>query len=388
MKKYKISSVIYVVMFVVLIGITGLISSFKLIRFYVNDEVVNNEYTEEMGSKFDVDIASNFCKQFEFVNLNGAFHRLLGHREMNDVVKLNNGHLLQPIGYAEDEVLEGYADRVGGLNEYLKERGTDLLYVMTPHQVCPYHNQLPAGIQDYGNSDIDRMLEYVSARGVDTIDIRERMHDDNIDQCNMIYATDHHWTTEAGFYAYGIYEDYIMEKTGCTVDPKISDESQYTIKKYEKWHLGSWGHSTGKYFTGIDDFDLYIPDFETSITSDEGKTGSLQDMSYDYTLLQKRDITSKYVYDDVLEPACRHYVNNNCDNDIKVLMVGDSFSRTVYPFLTIGFKEVQFVWNYDTKYMTLDYIEEYDPDVVIIQYYPAFGIKPFAYEFQIPEDLE
>lgn len=386
MKKYKIASVIYVLLFVIFVGLVGLFSAKNLISFYVNDEVVNNEYTEEMGSKFDIDVASTFFEQFEFVNLNGAFHRLFGQREMNDVVKLNNGHLLQPIGYVEDDVLKGYADRVGKLNTYLQARGTDLLYVMTPHQVCPYHNQLPVGIEDYGNSDIDRMLEYVNEQGVDTIDIRKRMHDDGIDQCNMIYATDHHWTTGAGLYAYGIYEDYIKEKTGCVVDERIADESQYTIQKYKNWHLGSWGHSTGKYFTGVDDFDLYIPNFDTAITNDLGETGKMQDMSYDYTLLQKRDTTSKYVYDDVLEPACRHYVNQNCPNDVKLLVLGDSFSRTVYPFLTIGFKEVNFVWNYDTSSVTLDYIEKYDPDVVIIQYYPAFGIKPFSYEFEVVED--
>ena len=49
------------------------------------------------------------------------------------------------------------------------------------------------------------------------------MHEDGIDQYDMMYRTDHHWTTEAGFYAYGILEGYIVEKTGCNVDARVSD---------------------------------------------------------------------------------------------------------------------------------------------------------------------
>ncbi|MBQ0027097.1 MAG: hypothetical protein KBS96_00700 [Lachnospiraceae bacterium] len=387
MKKFKISSLVYVALFVLLIGVVGFFSAKKLVSFYVNDEIVNNEYDEERGSKLEMDIASNFFGQFEFVNINGLFHRILGQREMNEVVKLKNGHLYHPIGYVDDETLEKYADRVALFDKYLESRGTDLIYIMTPYQICPYHDYLPEGIEEYGNSDVDRMFAYLDVRGVDTLDIRKRMHDDGIDQCDMIYITDHHWTTQAGFYAYGLLEDYIKDKTGCEVDAKITDESQYDIRKYEKWHLGSWGNDVGRYFAGVDDFYLYVPKFDTNLTNDFGQTGKMQELAYNMEPLQKRDVSSKYTYDHVLTNSAQHFVNNDCINDVKVLIVGDSFSRTVCPFLAMGYSEMDFMPDYETSRITMEYIEKYDPDVVIMLYYPSFGIRSTAYEFQVPEDL-
>ena len=75
----------------------------------------------------------------------------------------------------------------------------------------------------------------------------------------MMYKTDHHWTTRAGFYAYCKLEDYLTQIFQCDVDSRIGDINNYNIEVYEKWHLGSNGQRTGIYFAGIDDFELIVP---------------------------------------------------------------------------------------------------------------------------------
>jgi hypothetical protein len=207
------------------------------------------------------------------------------------------------------------------------------------------------------------------------------MYEDGIDHYDMMYKTDHHWNTEAGFYAYGILEDYIVSKTGCKVDERISNIDNYTVTKYKNWHLGSRGQRTGRYFAGIDDFDLIIPNFETQIQNNAGDVGNMQDIIINMEPLSKKEYTSRYTYDLVLENSLGHCININSENDIKILIVSDSFSKAVNPFLIMGFSEIQYVYDRDVSSINPNYIEEYNPDIVILLYYADNAMGNGAYTF-------
>lgn len=378
-KNRKLSSAGFALVFVLLIVVIGLISLKDLINFYVNDEIDYNEWKADLGDKLETDVASTFFQKFQFVNLNGAIRNLLGEQEMNGVVKLDNGYLLVPFSYSSDDYLQNCADKVVSFNNYLEQRGTTLIYASTPYTSGKYDPEIPIGVQDHGNDNIDRFIAMLNAADIDTIDFRETMYEDGIDHYSMMYKTDHHWNTEAGFYAYGIFEDYIIAKTGCNVDERISDIDNYFIITYEDWHLGSRGQRTGRYYTGIDDFDLILPDFETTIQNNAGTIGNMQDLVINMEPLFNKQYTSRYTYDHVLGGALGNYVNLDCKNDIKILFVTDSFARAVNPYMIMGFREVAYVYDHDTSAITPEYIEEYDPDVVILMYYPEVLQESYNY---------
>lgn len=378
----KISSIAYFIIFGLVIVMMGIMSFRNLMKFYVNDEVDYNEWTVDLGSKFETDVATTFFKKFQFVNVNGAIRNILGQREMHGVVKLNNGYLHSPIAYVDDTTLQGYADNLSDFNFYLKERGTDLVFAVPPYTSGKYDPQLPEGIVDYGNDDVDRLVEYIHLTGVDIIDFRETMYEDGINHYDMMYRTDHHWNTAAGFYAYEYLEDYIINATDCKVDKRVSNLDNYTIKTYREWHLGSRGRMTGRYFAGIDDFNLYIPNFDTTIQNEEGVVGSMQDIVINMEPLSDKNYLTRYTYDSVLGDSLGHYVNLDCDNDIKILFITDSFGKAVAPYLMMGFSELLFVYEGDLFTITPDYIESYDPDVVIMLYYITGAMMEDRYNFQ------
>lgn len=361
----------FIVIFATLVFGIGIISIRKLVKFYINQEIDYNEWTPELGSKFETDIASTFYNKVEFVNLNGAICSFLKQPKMNGIIKLNNGYLLNPIPYASDEVLREYADSTIRLNDYLKEKGIPLCYVSAPYTLSKYDPQLPYGIEDSGNDNIDRFLKLLTEAGVDNIDIRQTMYEDGINQYDMMYKTDHHWTTEAGFYAYEKIEKYIKENTGCEVDERISDIENYTITKYEKWHLGSNGQRTGIYYAGIDDFDLITPNFETFLQNDEGDIGTMEDQMINMKPLQNRDYTSRYTYDNVLGKSLDEYQNLDCKNDISVLLITDSFGKAVAPYISMGFNKMKYIYNGESQVITPQYIEDCAPNVVVMLYYPT-----------------
>lgn len=384
MKKSSTSTIAYIVVFVLLVGAIGAVSIRNLVNYYVNDVVDYNEWTADLGSKFETDIATSFFEKMQFINANGAIRRVLGQQEMNGVVKLNNGYLVKTIEYVDDDTLNCYAQKVNELSDYLEGRGIDFVYVMSPYTSAKYDTELPEGVIDYGNYDADRLVSMMRDGGTDVIDIRETMYEDGINPYDMMYKTDHHWTTEAGLYAYGKIEDYIVNVTGCEVDERISDPSQYDILTYEKWHLGSNGQRTGRYYAGIDDFRLYVPKFDTIIQNESGEVGKMQDLVYDMTPLTNREYTSRYTYDDVLDKSYGNYKNLNCANDVKVFVVTDSFGKAVNPFLMMGFSQMNYYFNCD-YWNVEDYINLYDPDVVVFVYYTLNATRNSAYCFDLPQ---
>lgn len=359
---------IYGLIFGVILFSFGVVSAKKVIKFWVNGETDYNEWTVSMGSKWETDYISNFWGKIQFVNLNGFMRNLMGQHEMNGVVKLNNGYLLTCYSYETDEALQEKANRLNELNGYLKQQGIPMLFAMCPYTSSKYDPQLPIGVEDYGNDNVDRFMQMVSEYGIDNIDFREEIYADGLDQYDMMYKTDHHWTTEAGFYAYTKLLTWVQEETGAEVDERVIDISNYTKTTYRKWHLGSRGQRTGIYYAGIDDFILVTPNFETSLSN--GKVeGRFVDLVINYAPLHNREYTSRYTYDHVLDAALGQYRNNNAKNNLKVLVVTDSFGKAVSPYLILSFKEVSQIYNGMSSQFTDEYIEEYDPDVVILLYY-------------------
>ena len=381
----KKTALIFTGLFVILVGFVGMLSFGNLANSYINEIADENEWDTEMGRKIENDIAETFFNKYGFVNLNGALRNFLGQREMNDIIKLNNGYLITPMEQCPNENIKEFTDRTSEFNEYLKRRGTPLVYVTTPYTTDKYDPELPVGEEDYSNDNIDRLLAMFSDAGIETIDLRETMRADGLNHYDMMYKTDHHWTTEAGFYTFGVLQDYIAEKTGCEVDPRIGDIQNYTLTKYENWHIGARGLRVGKYYAGVDDFTLIEPDFETTIENPYGTLGPIQKFFLDTELLENPGNPSRYVYDTVLGgPAfLGHYKNPESVNDVKVLIIADSFAKAVNPYLIMAFSEVNCLYDEFVGGITPKVIEEYDPDVVIMMYYPEhINPESGAYDFR------
>lgn len=360
----------FTVVFMIVIVLLGLKSFQGLVDFYVNDVTDYNEWTADLGNRFETDEASSFFGKLQFINFNGAVRNVLGQREMNEVTKLKNGHLLRPHYPAGEDMLKTYSDNVIALDHYLKEKGIPLIYVTPPYTVSKYDPELPTGVHDYANENLDRFLDPLEQAGVDVMDLRKLMKDDGIDHYDMMYKTDHHWTTEAAFYAYGKLEDRLVEKLHCEVDERVSDIASYDVITYEKWHLGSYGQRTGVYYAGIDDFKLFVPRFSTTIQRlSDLEQGSMPQLLYDMEPLQNRDMKSKYTYDHVFDDTLDNYRNLDCPNDRKIMILTDSFGKALTPYLVMGFQEVRYVADDEMEQFTKESIDQYAPDAVIILYH-------------------
>lgn len=376
----RIIHIFYIIVFILVTIVLGLASMVKLAKFYVEDQVDYNEWNANLGNKYETDIATTFYKKFEFVNLNGGMRNLLGQTEMNGIVKLNNGYLLTTFPYIPNETLQNNANALIELNRYLKSRDILFLYAITPYTSSRYDPQLPVGVEDYGNDNYDRFADMIEAGDVDLIDLRVTLYEDGIDQYDMMYRTDHHWTPLCGFYAYGKINDWLMEKMNCDVNPEVMDLSNYTVTTYENWHLGSRGQRTGAHFAGIDDFDLITPNFENFLERN-GTKGSYENLIINMSLLQSRNEMSRYTYDNVYGNSNSNYINEDAYNNKKLLVITDSFGKVVNPFLILSYSEIRVIGK-----VSYEYIEEYQPDAVIMFYYENNALDSNTYNFTLPTE--
>lgn len=374
---------LYGFLFVLILYSFGIGSGYKAMKFWIDDEVIDNEWSLDLGSKGEIEYISNFWGKNKFLNLNGFMRNLTGQREMNGIVRLNNGYLFTPFDRVSDEELEQRAASLANLNRFLQTTDTELLVAITPDTTSKYDPQVPMGTEEYVNDNLDRLIPMLEGQGVNVMDFREVIHEDGIDQYTMMYKTDHHWTTKAGFYAYGKIADWIEEKTGVEVDGKIRSIENYSITTYDNWHLGSRGQRTGSLFAGIDDFDLILPEFETLLTNGE-QTGTFEELFINREPFEERDTTSRYTYELALRQSCGDYSNLLAANDLRVLVVGDSFSEAVCPYINISYKEVRYMYCQQLERFTEWYIEDYDPDVVICLYYPENIFDGNGVAFNIP----
>lgn len=359
MKKVKRYS--YLIIFLLIVVGLGVASFRKLVNFYINQEKDYNEWTPELGRKFETDITSTFYEKFSFVNLNGAISNALNQPSMNGQFKLKNGHLISPQARMTDEEIESYANEVIKYADFCRSQRKPFLFVQPILKVDEDNKQLPSGVEDYSNENIDYFLDCLRNAEIDVLDIRQCMKADGMDIYDYTYITDHHWTTIGCFYAFEKITEWIEKETGTVVNPTVTDLNQYDIITYPKWHLGSYGQRTGAYYAGIDDYELIVPKFDVLFLNEDGNFYSFYESAVNPEIFEKLDVTSRYTYDNALH--CPNGVSSTSQK-FSVLFVSDSYATAMAPYLKMAYSDY-YSWYYPSG-LNAEYINQTNPDVVVL----------------------
>lgn len=321
-------------------------------------EATPDGYTKD--NEFEENFNILLWNEDKYVEYYGLAAKWLKQPELNNTIKLKNGYLSEEREAYPAEVLKKNADDLLRTKQYLEERGTGLLYVQSPYKISKYDDQLPIGVSDYSNENMDLFLKHISENGIDNIDLRESFKEDGMDPYDYFFRTDHHWTAEAGFYAFTKIAEYAEASLGIEISDQVTDINNYNIENFEDWHLGSNGQRTGIHYGGIDDFHLISPKFDTAITNmNTGENGSYNDVLIERIVLEEE---SRAVYDICYGNSMGAYFHNpNASGDKTVILVSDSMGKVVAPFMILAFKNVYTI-GYDLNQAK---IEEINPDLVI-----------------------
>ena len=288
---------------------------------------VGSQEAADMEDAFETTAQQTIPGYHNVIELNTLFQMALGKNVIEDaaddkVVRLKNGMLTFVCDPAD------VTDSINGilnLKKVCDENDTQLLYIQAPQKISKFDPELPAGVQDYGNEIADSFLQGIDGK-IPYIDLREKIYDAGINQYDLFFKTDHHWTPEGAFWCWGKVAQTLKSDYGFAFDDKITNMDSYTVKTYPDWFLGSQGKRVGTVYAGVDDFSVITPNYETNFDFTVPDKDIERHGSYADTLLVKDAYETKDYYNGNPyaayiggDYALNHIVNKLAPNDKKVL---------------------------------------------------------------------
>lgn len=354
------------------------------LRSYI--KTTNDQYSGMLETESELSFLHN---KGTYIDLNGLMADALGQPMMNDRVKLKNGHLAKVIPETTDYAdIQQAAGNIIRLHNAHTLSGGKFLFVMVSSQISRYEDLLPVGYTDTTNESADVFLSLLEEAGVPYLDLREELQKDGMSVANAYYVTDHHWTPQTGFWAYGKMVKKLAQMGAIEpVDPFYTDPGNYTFETHPNTFLGSSGKRTGKYYAGLDDSVIIRPNFETDITvqiplREMKLQGRYEDVSYntdaernyDRPAFYDENVYGLYGWGDM---PITHWRNENAPQQGKFLLIGESFGNIPFSLMSIVFSSCD---EMDMRHYEEDfaaYYDSYKPDTVIL----AFNVDNVISEF-------
>lgn len=348
----------------------------------------NKESLEEISNT----ITLNLANRNQWINLNGMFQKGMGKTAdlEKDWYRLENGMLMYSLRKDTPEDLNKYANNVAELSRYVEKQGKNFLYVELPYKVQDA-DEYPAGVPEYGNQNADEILKVLSSKSVHRMDVRDIMKNENMKTTDSFFRTDQHWKPATALWAAGEISKRLSQ-----VDSKWKDHPEYrNLNNYRKEHysdlfLGAIGKKIGSAYAGMDDFAMLIPKFDNQFRycmpkekKTVERTGSFKTAFIVPENLEKDPfrVNTYAAYCGGDHPR-ECVTNEKVKNNRHILLIRDSFSCALMPYLSLYTKNVTTLdlRHYKTESL-YDYIRNHpEIDTVIVAYNPS-AITEIQYTF-------
>lgn len=327
-------------------------------------------------STVTTDFTSSLWGKQNLVDLNGWISQKLGMRDFyknNGGVVLKNGYIagIYPYTSTEYEV-----SQMKLLKEYLDQCGIQLLYVNEPVKYLKDSDVTEdLGLVSYSNQNADTFLSGLDNAGITYLALREKIVEEKKDSYEMFYRTDHHWTVPSGKWAAEKIVDELNAEYGYDIDKALYQDENFYYTEYEDAWLGEQGKKLGKAYVGLDDFCEIEPVYDTDYTLYKGESktdGSFADALIAKSIYLPENNTDIYSapswhYSYIPNMSGSKIVNHNIESG-RVLVLGDSYSQVMVPFLSLGASRVDTLvlraWDGNLK----QYITDNSYDTVIVAY--------------------
>lgn len=337
-------------------------------------------------------VTLNLANRNQWINLNGMFQKGMGKTAdlEKDWYRLENGMLMYSLRKDSPEDLHKYADNVVELSRYVKKHGKNFLYVELPYKVQD-EDEYPAGVPEYGNPNADEILKVLSSKSVHRMDVRDIMKDKNMKSTDSFFRTDQHWKPEIALWAAGEISKKLSQ-----VDSEWKDHPEYrNLNNYRKEHysdlfLGAIGKKIGSAYAGMDDFDMLIPKFDNQFRycMPKAKKTVERNGNFKTAFIVPENLEKNPFRVNTYSAYCggdhpiECVTNEKVKNKRHILLIRDSFSCALMPYLSLYTKNVTTLdlRHYKTESL-YDYIRNHpEIDTVIVAYNPS-AITETQYTF-------
>ncbi|MEG1876327.1 MAG: DHHW family protein [Lachnospiraceae bacterium] len=361
-------------------------------------EVTDLESLIQFPKQVEASLNDELLGKIQFIETYGSIQKLLGKQEFNNFAffKDKDGHMYYGSTLqTTNEDLSLYAKRLRRLNEYVLSKGKKMIFVMAPYKVI---EALPEEKKELPINDKtavqDEFLTLLQQNNVKALDMRIPMKQSGEPYDKLFFKTDHHWTPLGGFYGTQALVREIEKQFGEDLDPEdyYLNLEQYEQKNFPQTMLGSMGKNTGYRYSGLDDFNILYPKFNTEFIYEDYANDQRRQGTFDQTLMLLEHLNDTNIYAGgpsqiYLENCQEHDKVTNLKNPDapSFLVLRDSYFSTMAPFLAMVSSEIEMVWANTKQNPEMNYekfirenIDNYD--YVIVEVY-AQNIEDSSFAF-------
>ena len=294
---------------------------------YVNDHVIGRDF---------------------WVALKAWSERLSGKQENNGVYFGKEDTLLNRLDEPDYDTLMTSA---GYVNDLVYNLNVPVYFGIIPSSTEIWSDRLPAGAPTADEKTIiDDLYDTVQTFTIDMYSALEEHKDEEI-----YYRTDHHWTSLGAYYGYTA----LMEAMGMEAVP-LDESAKVTVSDS---FYGTTFSTSGVRWVAPDHIDRYISGDGVKVTGyPEGSP--VESSLYVDSYLDKKDKYSSFLGGN--QPLC--VIETEHTDAPKVLVIRDSYSDSLAPFLTQSFSEIHLFDTRMNKTSIKAYVEENDIDQVVVLY--------------------
>ena len=286
-------------------------------------------------------LADQFPLRDKWMGLKTRYEYLLGHREFKDVYLCDD----TLISRVHDDSRAGknltYITGLMGKTELPVYLG------LIPTAAEVWRDKLPDGAQSFDQLAYLEKAKELGANWVDMYGVLNAHKDEGI-----YYRTDHHWTSLGAYYGYTA----LMDAMGLSAEAL----GEKTVAA-DDFH-GTLYSTSGVHWLAPDTIDRYVP--ADGVTVENGLTGEMGGLYADSYLGEKDKYSSFMGGNNPL------YIVRSEDaaTDLKIVVVRDSYTDSLAPFLSRTFSEVHLLDLRYYKTSVAQYAAQCEADAIFICY--------------------
>lgn len=308
------------------------------------------------GSDFENYFADQFPARTFWVGYNAYYSLNMGNNGANGVYNCSNGYLInKPV--STDNKLEKNVDTIVG---FKKSIDVPVTVMFAPSTGYIADDILPA-VHDKYNDDMyfNKTADTLNKNGISFVDLRRSFKNAYADGSQLYYKTDHHWTTEGAYLAYS--------RLCKQLNIQAAAKESFDIKSYGGFY-GTTYSTSGFWLTQPDNIQIWNnpqnTDKNIKVKITEGTNTSEYGSMYFYDHLKEDD---KYPVFIDGNHALTEITNKNAKGGT-ILLVKDSFSHSLAPFLAENYSKVILVDMRYYKMSVSQIVKEENPEQVVFLY--------------------
>lgn len=279
------------------------------------------------GKSYETYINEQFPFRKQWIQIKAGTEQAIGKLENNGIVKGEQGYLFTK----QMEVGEQISKNINVISNFAKKQKKDIYVGIIPNSYGILTEQLPKGLPNINQKKWIKKYEteLTENENIHVLSMKEALEQHKNEP--IFYHTDHHWTTLGAYYGYERICNVLNEKP-----IPLNQLKSSTIHNF-------YGTLDAKYKgVGIKPDNIiyyHIPVKKISINGKE------KNSLYDMEKINKRDKYAMFLHgnNNLIK------IKTNQSKKGKLLMIKDSYSNSLIPFLTLHFREIYVI---DLRYFT------------------------------------